>query len=453
MKKLMSIVLSGMLAAGTLASMAFVSGPSAGIPTQTDAFSVKGLKVTDAMAVTQGTRVWSALVDNSKKPFAANEMMYYALEVEVKNAAKDVKLNSAVGNEYAVLVSSESADLSVNTMMDVVLQHPHDNALANVMSTTNGTTKANATNALSYDKDSNTLTFRLKVWNDDASASNVNVGSEHFNLGIKEESSAPASASFVIGFTGINRAAAPGSITARVSPTEFKFKDGKLTVTLNGRTYRITKVAASWQAASNTASWPAGVASSLSTVGYQIELMTSTSDAVSVVTLDTEVTNADGYGVSLGMAKEGRMIVRNTFNNAYVFADNAQSAFTAEELSRLETMMNDFGFSIGYNYKLQDANFEQATTYKATFAVAYNEKDNEADVDEPTEEKPDDEIDGDIEELPDDETDGDDIPAIEEEVPKTGDFPAARAAGLMAAGAAALTGLLAAVLLRRKEQE
>ena len=40
-----------------------------------------------------------------------------------------------------------------------------------------------------------------------------------------------------------------------------------------------------------------------------------------------------------------------------------------------------------------------------------------------------------------------------EEAPKTGDFPAARTALLFAAGAAGLTGLLAAMLLRRKEQE
>ncbi len=449
MKKLMSLALSGLLAAGALAATAFVSGPSAVLPAQKDAFSVAGLKITDASAVTQGVRVWSALADRSKEKFVANEVMYYALELEVKNPIKDVTVNSAVGKEYTVLVSSESADLSVNTMMDVVLSHPHESDLANVVSTANGTTKANATNALSYERDKNTLTFRMKVWNDDASASNVNVGSEHFNLGARETSTAPASNAFTIGFTGINRAAAPGALTAKVSPREHTFKDGVLSVVMNGRTYRIAKTAASWKAASDPASWPQTVAESLSTVGYEIALMANGTDALPIVTLDTEVTNADGYGVSLGLAKDGRMIVKNTFNNAYVYADNAQSAFTAEELSRFDTMMSDFGFSTAHNYKLQDSNFEQATTYEATLTAAYNRKDEEADVDEPTDEKPDDEIDGGVEELPDDEIDEE--PGVEE-VPKTGDG-ASHAALALSLGAAGLLALAAGTLLRKREQE
>ena len=98
---------------------------------------------------------------------------------------------------------------------------------------------------------------------------------------------------------------------------------------------------------------------------------------------------------------------------------------------------------------MQDSNFEQATTYEATLTAAYNRKDEEADVDEPTDEKPDDEIDGGVEELPDDEIDEE--PGVEE-VPKTGDG-ASHAALALSLGAAGLLALAAGTLLRKREQE
>lgn len=49
-------------------------------------------------------------------------------------------------------------------------------------------------------------------------------------------------------------------------------------------------------------------------------------------------------------------------------------------MKELELMMQDFGFSTKYSYKLQDKNFEQATTYKATLTAKYNVVDDEADV-------------------------------------------------------------------------
>ncbi|MGI6193528.1 MAG: hypothetical protein ACOYI3_08225 [Christensenellales bacterium] len=413
MKKLISFALAAALCLAAMASFAFVVSPGTGTTTLTDAFAVTGFKCTDATVTTQGVRVYTNLVDASEKKYNVNELMYFALTIAISNPTKTLAHTSAVGNEYAIIVSSDTVDLSMNTMADVVLTHPQDSTFVNLVSTENGTVKANATDALTYDKDSNTMTFKVKVANDSPTHANVNVGYEAFNLAIDEASSA-REASYVIGFTGINRAAENGSISAKVSPTEFKFKSDTLTVVQNGRTYKIDKVPAIFPAVSSTSTWPATVAASLSTVGYRISLVAADGTATEIVTLDTEVTNAEGYGVSLGLAKNGRMIARQVIGNSFVYTDDSSAAFTPAEQAIFDTMLADFGFNLAYNYKLQDKNFEQATTYKATFNVAYNVVDDEKDVDEGTPDEP-------LEELP-----LEDDPEVDE-VPATGDATASAA--------------------------
>ncbi|MGI6150463.1 MAG: hypothetical protein ACOYIR_00710 [Christensenellales bacterium] len=442
MKKLISFALAAVLCLASMASLAFVVSPGTGNTTLTDAFAVTGFKCTDATVTTQGVRIYSNLVDASEKDYNVNELMYFALTISIANPARTLAHTSAVGNEYTIIVSSDTVDLSMNTMTDVVLTHPHDSTYANLVSTENGIVKANASEALVYDKDSNSLTFKVNVHNDNPTKANVNVGNEAFNLAIDEAGTA-REANYVIGFTGINRAAENGAIVAKVSPTEFKFKDNTLTVVQNGRTYQIDKVEATWPAASNTSIWPASVAESLSTVGYRISLVAADGTATEIVTLDTEVTNAEGYGVSLGLAKAGRLIARNTVGSGYVYADNGAAVFTPAEQAAFETMLADFGFSLNYNYKLQDKNFEQATTYQATFTVEYNVEDDEADVEEPTDDLP---LEEDEDEIPVDEEDDTDV----EEVPPTGDgtTPAALCIALAAVCAAALA---AALKRTRKE--
>lgn len=442
MKKLISFALAAALCLAAMASLAFVVSPGGGNTTLNDAFAVTGFKCTDATVTTQGVRVYTNLVDASEKKYNVNELMYFALTININNPTKTLAHTSAVGNEYAIIVSSDTVDLSMNTMADVVLTHPHDSTYTNLVSTENGTVKANASNALTYDKNNNTLTFRVKVWNDNPTKSNVNVGYDAFNLAIDETSTA-REANYVIGFTAVNRAAENGSVSAKVAPTEFKFKNDTLTVTQNGRTYKIDKVAATWPAASSTANWPATVAQSLATVGYRVSLVAADGTATEIVTLDTEVTSAEGYGVSLGLAKAGRLIARNTVGSGFVYADNGGAAFTAAEQAALDTMLADFGFNLNYNYKLQDKNFEQATTYKATFAVEYNVKDDEADVDEGTTDDP-------VKEEPDDELPVEDDTEVDE-VPHTGDGTAS--AALCIALAAGCAAALAFALKRTGREE
>lgn len=399
------------LAATAITPMAFVANPGTnGTTALTDAFSVTGMTITDATVLTTGVRTYGALADQSKKKYNTNELMYFGITMTVNNPTKTLAHTSAVGNEYQLLVSSGTADLSINTMTDVVLTHPYDSALANLISGENGAVKANASQALTYDANTNTLNFKLKVWNDAPNNANVNIGNEAFNLAI-DETGTQSAVSYTIGFSAINRAEQNGSVTLKVSPTEYKFKDNTLTVSLNGRTYKIDKVAAVWAKASDTTNWPQVVKDSLSTIGYKLSIVNADKSVTEIVTFDTEVTSAEGYGQSLGFAKDGRLIVRSTIGNGYVYADSGTAAFTTAELAALETALSDFGFSISYNYKLQDRNFEQATTYKATFTTNYNVVDNEADVEEP---------------LPDDELDEDEIiedPEIDEDVPLDDELP------------------------------
>ena len=118
-------------------------------------------------------------------------------------------------------------------------------------------------------------------------------------------------------------------------------------------------------------------------------------------------------------------------------------------MKELELMMQDFGFSTKYSYKLQDKNFEQATTYKATLTAKYNVVDDEADV-TPT---PTATIRPTPSEIPEESPapDETDPPEINPEPPKTGD---AGGRG-MAIACFALSGLCAAafVLTLRRSKE
>lgn len=107
--------------------------------------------------------------------------------------------------------------------------------------------------------------------------------------------------------------------------------------------------------------------------------------------------------------------------------------------------MNDFGFSTNANYKLQDKNFEQATTYKATLTATYNPVPvDDGEVDEGTDEIPDDEIDDDIIE--------EEIPEVEEEeVPQTGDKSADIALALTLG--ALLSAAALAIVMRKASAE
>lgn len=450
-RRALSLVLAAAMACLALTGLAFVLSPGSGSTTLNDAFQVNSLTITDTLALTQSVRPYAELTDLSGENYSVNELMFFGLTITIYNPTKTLKHTSAVGNEYIVLVSSDSCDFSYSTVYDVVLTHPAGENTApgvNLVSTENGVTKANAGPALTYDAEKNELKFVIKVWNDDPENANVNIGSDSYNLAINEAGSAEK-AVYTIGFTGVNKAQKNGAVTAKVSPTEYTFKNNELTVTLNGRQYHIAKVSAAWPVKSDTGNWPEVVKDSLSTIGYRVSKVNADGSKTEIVTLDTEVTNAEGYGQSLGFSKAGRAIAEATVGGGYIYSDTAAPAFTAEEMKELELMMQDFGFSTKYSYKLQDKNFEQATTYKATLTAKYNVVDDEADV-TPT---PTATIRPTPSEIPEESPapDETDPPEINPEPPKTGD---AGGRG-MAIACFALSGLCAAafVLTLRRSKE
>lgn len=227
--------------------------------------------------------------------------------------------------------------------------------------------------------------------------------------------------------------------------------------------------------------------------GYRIYLATydstdnsgvATYNLTPVAQLDTEVVkfagtgvgldgkDVPGVGVSLGLEKlvgtgltatvasNGDVAVTGTETNVlvmrnfltdgsyyYMYGENAGSytagakAFSPEELARLNTMFEDFGFGTGanYSYKITDSYFETAGDYKVVLNAEYNggkvvpiEIEEEGDLEEGTEEEELPEEEGDIEEEIDDE----------EEVPaETGDFASDIALALTAAAIVAAAAL------------
>ncbi len=108
-----------------MASLAFVVSPGGGSTTLNDAFAVTGFKCTDATVTTQGVRVYTNLVDASEKKYNVNELSVFRADHQHQpTPSRPLAHTSAVGNEYTIIVSSDTVDLSMNTMADVVLTHP-----------------------------------------------------------------------------------------------------------------------------------------------------------------------------------------------------------------------------------------------------------------------------------------------------------------------------------------
>ncbi len=148
--------------------------------------------------------------------------------------------------------------------------------------------------------------------------------------------------------------------------------------------------------------------------------------------------------------KDGDHLYGGDGSASNVYQDEYMTAREA-----LTTFLSDFGFGTGsqYTYKVQDSDFEEATTYEQLGQATYNgnaivvpQPEEDDDVDEGTDpgEIPDE---GDIgEELPD-EGDIDEEPVPDEPVPETGDASAAVAVALTAAALVAAAGL--AVVLKK----
>jgi hypothetical protein len=495
MKKTLSIVLALALALSMVASMAFVLGPSTGVTGATNsALNITAFYTTyDASNLVAGTRLYSEIVDKTDSAFAKNELIQFCVKFDVLNAktvANGVASDKANGTSTLVF-TSDTVNLSVN-------QYPgqmalYEDAGMELVNAVKVSTNLSGQGGV-YNAKANSLTVEVDF--SQAETGRIN-GFDAEGIAIAAPASyKEAKASYALIFSGITKGeiTEKGAVqmqTAYDSGVSFN-KDGVAYVVRNGRHYQIKKVAAKWTA--TTTSVPSYAA--LSTIGYEVTLGTAQTDGsykydLPVAQFDTEVvvyqnidsevngTDIEGIGSSLGLVEDGVKVFKTVLNDGTTvyLRENGSKAFVegtdSSRLTRFQTAMDDFGFKtdVGYTYKLTDDLFTTAGSYSIVREATYNNgtvvavepaEDEEADVDEGTDEEEvtedeeevveeDEEVVEDDEEVDETEEDVEDDAAEEEEVaPTTGDV-ASNVAIALAAAAIVAAAALAVVMKKARD--
>ena len=498
MKKTLAIVMALAMALGMIASFAFVVAPTT--TSRTNAPIGIDMWATDAMATTQGTRIWTDFVDKSEDLYAKNSLIYFVMQIRAYNSVQNADVAPAVGQQLMdVALTSTTVDLSLIEMTGAVVTAPTAFTTPIFGSASKIVTGVAAPKLLQKKANiQNRYDFKI------AYASNTGANGYDLNtpgvlaINIQEGKATDGVAAYTdyyVGFAGLtrNEITAKGSVVANVgyNGASEKFADnGTLKVVKGDRTYMIKKVNADNWAIKTTSyyDYTTGAYVSATTQGYAVFVKVGPTTYNYVAQLDTEVTSVEGIGQSLGITVAKSVIDLNTSTGAYtmdgitpynptpdvltkvlpytflttkyVLAEDApdgsavagSDAFTAAQLATFETFMSDFGFSAANTYKLQDKDFTVAGSYQATITAEYNggqvvpiepEDDDSEIVDEPTDEEPEIEEDPDVEEEPDVDE--------EPEVPaETGDF-SSDVAIVLAVSALAAAAALAFVMKKVRD--
>lgn len=499
MKKTLAIVMALAMALGMIASFAFVVAPTT--TSRTNAPIGIDMWATDAMATTQGTRIWTDFVDKSEDLYAKNSLIYFVMQIRAYNSVQNADVAPAVGQQLMdVALTSTTVDLSLIEMTGAVVTAPTAFTTPIFGSASKIVTGVAAPKLLQKKANiQNRYDFKI------AYASNTGANGYDLNtpgvlaINIQEGKATDGVAAYTdyyVGFAGLtrNEITAKGSVVANVgyNGASEKFADnGTLKVVKGDRTYMIKKVNADNWAIKTTSyyDYTTGAYVSATTQGYAVFVKVGPTSYNYVGQLDTEVTTVEGYGQSLGISVDKAFLANNTstgfiqeatipsyapdatanltkvlpytfLTTKYVLAEDApdgsavagSDAFTAAQLATFETFMSDFGFSAANTYKLQDKDFTVAGSYQATITAEYNggqvvpiepEDDDSEIVDEPTDEEPEIEEDPDVEEEPDVDE--------EPEVPaETGDF-SSDVAIVLAVSALAAAAALAFVMKKVRD--
>lgn len=522
MKKTLTIVLALVLALSMLASFAFVINPGTGgaIKPEKNPLAITGFFATDNIAIVGGARVYAPLADNTNSAYAKNEVIRFAITMDVLNPsvpANGVDVTQ-LGPNNTLTVTSSTVDFSVSNMAAQQALHVPLSQLVTAINSkvTNNDLGASTPAFGAYVDSKNVLTIKIETAQADPSTSAFGTTApagtplvpDHITLNAPTDPTV-AKASYAFIFTGITKGEITEQglaklVTATVPGTAFT-NDEVISVVKNGRTYLVEKVA---EAEVNHPSITTGIDNAthpyydLFKVGYRVYLVTSETatdyTAIPVAQLDSESvvwaagipeivgTEVEGLGYSLGLEKinlgsqtvakatllapavtstpgsyQQARVFRTVLSDGtvrYILGDALHAsdadkqvgatAFTAAELTNLNTMLADFGFSTAdnYTYKLEDKYFTTANSDAAVLTATYNngtvvpvEPEEEDDLDEPT---PDEDLDDDIDEDIDDDLDEDDVIDDEDEVPaETGDFASDIALALTAAAIVAAAAL------------
>ena len=433
MKKTLAIVMALAMALGMIASFAFVVAPTT--TSRTNAPIGIDMWATDAMATTQGTRIWTDFVDKSEDLYAKSSLIYFVMQIRAYNSVQnaDVVPTSTV-KTMKVDLSSQTVDLSLaNINGGTVFTKPSPITAGTLFGgSLRAVDSVDATGLFTLKNANipNVYTFDIQYRNTNSASQTPNPAGHTIGIDILEGTAAagvPAYTDVYVGFVGLtkNEITAKGSVVASVNydgSSEKFHPNGNtdatvdittaaqgdwLTVTKGERTYLIVRnAAASWAAKT---SYVPSYATIGAPIGYAVFVKVAANGIYNYVCqLDTEVTSIEGYGQSLGISVDRNLLNNNntttnfgfgavlgefaaaktdtlvkvlpyTFlTTKYVYAEDkadvkaGQDAFTAAQLATFETFMSDFGFSAANTYKLQDKDFTVTGAYQATITAEYN---------------------------------------------------------------------------------
>ena len=340
MKKTLTIVMALALAVSMLASFAFVLNPGLNDPfkPEKNPLVITGFFVTSNDAIVDGPRIYTPLVDNTNAAYAKNEIIRFAITMDVLNTAIPANgtspaLHATVDKPNELKVSSKTVDFTISNMAGQQALHvPFGNAFVNAIESK--VANASTTFGGSVNTTTNELTIKIitaelpadKTLNDSKLATSSDPITLYAPTDVKV-----AKASYALIFSGITK----GEITEQglaklviASTPDVEFSDtvSFIPVVKNGRTYLVEKVIETTVTDVDVVKHPvitdpASLNPSYYTmtkVGYRVYLVTKETTtaytAVPVAQLDTESIvwangtplqkkQVEGLGYSLGLEK------------------------------------------------------------------------------------------------------------------------------------------------------
>lgn len=361
MKKTLAIVMALAMALGMIASFAFVAAPTT--TSRTNAPIGIDMWATDAMATTQGTRIWTDFVDKSEDLYPKSSLIYFVMQIRAYNSVQNADVLPSY--EYKLMdvtLTSPTVDLSLSgldggTVVTAISGANINNVFSGLLRTS-VSSDANKLQAVTFpgndffeNKGNNTYAFKVAYKNipyvngaaNAANACNVNRGDlvpHTIAIDIQEGTAGIAAYSdYYLGFVGLtkNEITAKGSVVAninydgssecfhndeagKVNVTD-PYANGKigdwLKVTKGDRTYLIVRSTAdTW--APKTSYMPdyLGTNKTVKQSGYAVFVQANPAGIYNYIAqLDTEVTAVEGYGQSLGISVDPYLFSKNSNGN------------------------------------------------------------------------------------------------------------------------------------------
>ncbi len=375
MKKTLTIVLALVLALSMLASFAFVLNPGTGgaIKPDKSPLVITGFFVTDNLAIVGGARVYAPLADNTSAAYAKNEVIRFAITMDVLNPmipANAIDPNWNTAEDAVLTVTSDTVDFAVSAMAGQQALHVPLSQLVSAINSRVLTTETFGATLGDTPATKNVLTLKIHLAAGDPSTANFveapGVKGDPIAL-FTPDVTTQAKASYAFIFTGITKGEITDQglaklVTSKIAGTEFE-DDEVIAVVKNGRTYLVQKVEEASAVDPGVLVKHPTITTGLSPayyqlfkVGYRVYLVTAeTADdytAIPVAQLDSESVRwaaslldldeaeVEGLGYSLGLEKI--KLAAQTVDKTGVNAMAAPNVVPANDQARVfRTVLSD----------------------------------------------------------------------------------------------------------------